>query len=125
MGMLVPEDSPLRRLPAALDERQRLFIDGMRYAIDSAGIAFDGLRAALVELSGENPASHSHERAVMYAWSMVDSVNRLRVLTDQFPKLKKRDPKAQSSLRRMAPYEDLRNPIQRLAQECNRLVQNG
>jgi hypothetical protein len=85
--MLIKSDSPLRR-PPSLAGRERLFVDGLRYAIEMADYAHRRLLQDLLHLTVEsrNQKSLDHEAVVaprLDAWSYVDSIDRLRGLINK------------------------------------------
>jgi hypothetical protein len=86
--VLIGPDSPLRR-PPSLSGRERLFVDGMRYAVDMADYAHYRLVHALLGITSAQDAQaqvavevqrEMSLVALMDAWSIVDSVDRLRGL---------------------------------------------
>jgi hypothetical protein len=86
--LIIRGGSPLRGIPGFLGRRQALFIEGIRYSIDMAEIAYDRLRNTLLTISSmdksdaEDPA---HASAMLDAWSIVGSLNRLRRLLEYMP----------------------------------------
>lgn len=77
---VVTSDSPLRSLPEALDPKQAMFLDGIRFSAEIVQGAMDSLREVLAQVTlGE---SHLHAVAMMFAWAVVDSSNRIRVLME-------------------------------------------
>lgn len=133
--MLPKRDSPLNRIPLVLDRRQVWFIDGIRYAIGMADFAYRALYrvaneetlriagaagASAAATSPQNPDCHTE--AVLSAWSMVDSINRLRELLDAMPGLKKNQPELQLFKRKTAEFETLRNAVQHLRDEISALA---
>ena len=87
--MLIPEDSPLRRPPAAFSRRQILSLDGLRYAAEMAHIAYERLYSQLqtIAASPSEPRVRDTATAMLDAWSIVDMANRFRDLLDQVPGL--------------------------------------
>jgi hypothetical protein len=83
----------LRRIPAALARNQALFIEGIRFSIEMADLAHRRLGETLPLLSrmedpdGESPSNVS---AMLDAWSIVDSLHRLRGLLKHMPGIEKR-----------------------------------
>jgi len=86
--VIIGQESVLRRIPAALARTQSLFIEGIRFSIEMADLAHSRLRETLPPLSrmenpvGESPSSVS---AMLDAWSIVDSLHRLRGLLRHMP----------------------------------------
>lgn len=126
--MIVGEDSPLRRLPAALDRKQMLFLDGIRYSAEMADLAHARLQQTLYRLTtrGKEPEQdpdHSDVlSAVQDAWSIVDSLHRLRGLLQQMPGIKQNTPSMRVFRQQTDKVEDLRNGVQHLNQQIHRLV---
>ena len=125
--MIIDEGSPFRRLPSELDRRQALFLDGIRYSVEMADLAHTRLRQTLFDIAKEQnrgaQANHwSLVSAVQDAWSVVDSLHRLRGLLDQMPGSKKKGPGLQVFVRTTTGIEDLRNAVQHLNHEIDGLV---
>ena len=66
-----------------------------------------------------------HTSAFLDAWSIVDSVNRFRILIQQLPNLKKRDFNIDSFIRNTASILKLRNGVQHLPGEIQNLIQKN
>ena len=85
-------DSPFRNPPHDFSRRQVLFLDGIRYSVEMAQIAYQRLFALLQKvappISDDNLFISSVE-AMLYAWAIVDSAHRYRDLLLEFPGLKK------------------------------------
>jgi molybdopterin converting factor small subunit len=83
--VLIPDDSPLRRLRDDFSREQALIFDGIRYAAEMVDIAYWRLFDLLQEMSSL-PESELTTRqigtAMLDVWSIVDCVNRLRDLLD-------------------------------------------
>lgn len=126
--MIIEGASPLRRLPAALDRRQALFLDSIRYSIEMADIAHVRLRKTLFEISTSDAADTEQRHlltvsSILDAWSIVDSVHRLRALVRRMPGLKKSTAGARSFMRQVEEVEVLRNAVQHLDTELDRRVE--
>lgn len=83
--MIISDGSPLRRLPSELDRRQALFLDGIRYSVEMADLAYTRLRQTLFNLAEQRGSGTSLDHwlfvsAVQDAWSLIDSLHRLRGL---------------------------------------------
>jgi hypothetical protein len=117
--VIINKDSPLRRIPTALERRQALFVEGIRYSIDMAEVAYNRLRATLIVMGSmktpdaENP---DHISAMLDAWSIVDSLNRLRRLVENLPgsKGKMKSPVYRLFLAATEKIPELRNTVQHL-----------
>ncbi len=112
---LVASDSPLRSLPANLNPHQAMYFDGIRYSLDMAGIAYVRLRQGLFDIDAFIPERKSDIYPMLFldAWSMVDSLNRLRVLLGNFRGMKN-TPEKRVFLDGLTPFLALRNNIQHL-----------
>ena len=126
---LVPADSPLLKVPTALDRRTVLYLDGIRYSMHIFDIAFERFTATIQRLSNERqePGTLAHSIAEAFgdAWLLVDAAHRLRELVQQLPGLKQKQPTIQLFLRRTAPIEDLRHFVQHFRSGIDTHVQTG
>jgi hypothetical protein len=94
--MIIGEDSSLRYLPGGLKAEQKLFLDGVRYSIDIADLAYDRLRQILPLLTDRGLEEGSKDvelssliaAALLDAWAIADAANRLRVLLPGLARLK-------------------------------------
>jgi len=125
--VIIDKDSPLRRFPANSENKQTLFFDGIRYSIEMAALAHTRLQQSLysLTLSCTNSSSDlpiDFTSAMLDAWSIVDSVHRLRILINKTPGMKKQAPGFQIFDRGTTPIKDLRNFVQHLDQETQDLV---
>lgn len=129
--MIVGEDCPLRRLPAALDRKQTLFLDGIRYSAEMADLAHVRVQHTLHRLamsskdSEENSGNLDHLAvlsAMQDAWAIVDSLHRLRGLLQQMPGIKQNTPNMRVFRQQTDKVEDLRNGVQHLNQQIHKLV---
>ncbi len=124
--MIVSNDSPLRRLPSQLNHKQTLFLDGIRYSIEMADLAHSRLQRTLCALTFDRDSSENHHldfiSSVLDAWSIVDSVHRLRALLRQAPGIKQKSSGLRIFLRRTAHIKDLRNSVQHLNRQIDAMV---
>ncbi len=115
---MIPTDSPLRLLPQSTDPRQRLILDAIRIAAQCVDISYRRLVENLENGRRDPESAHVDGIAAMLdAWSVVDSVHRLRELAQALPKWRSRAPSKQVFLRATAAADDLRNSIQHLGGE--------
>ena len=138
-GTLLGDESPLRKIPVQLERRQVLFLDGIRYAIEMAALAYSHLyqivlgstqriaEAEGTQSVGGRPTNTALEvaAALLEAWSFVDSINRLRELLVGMPGLKKRTPEFRIFLSKTETFLKLRNAVQHLRGEIERLTHSG
>ncbi len=121
--MIIKDDSPLRHLPSALNMKQTLFLDAIRYCIETADIANSRLRDTLSTMSKTNSVTcQGAVSAISDSWLIIDSVNRLRTLLDQMPNLKKKSPGMILFTNKTEPVESLRNHFQHLNNDIDDLV---
>jgi len=127
--MLINNDSPLRNLPSQLNRKQTLFLDAIRYSVEITDLSYTRLKKTLIEVvdnqkSGKEITNISLVcvNALSDAWSIIDSVNRLRNLLDQMPNLKKKSPGLINFNKQTRSVEDLRNIFQHLNQEIENII---
>lgn len=129
--MIISDTSPFKHIPADLNQQQASFFDGIRYAVEMADLASIRLTDSLWRLSTICQDTKLDPIAVISsfldAWSMVDSIHRLRELLEQMPGLRK---KSQSPLYRRFRHEtavvkDIRNTVQHLRGEIHEMATNG
>jgi hypothetical protein len=83
---VLSDESPLKRLPDGLDQRQRMLIDGIRYSIGMAELAYIRLQAMLFYISAQGNTSSANFASVFAdVWLIVDAVSRLRRLVNALP----------------------------------------
>lgn len=105
-----------------------LFFDGIRVAIEMADRAYDRLAKSLQNAAVKELPDYELLQLVpvcfLDAWSIIDSVNRLRVLLNRLPEFKKNAHSLQIFLRKTEAVEDLRNTVQHLDTEIDNLAAN-
>jgi hypothetical protein len=124
--MIITKDSPFRHLPAALDRRQTIFLDGIRYSVEIGELAYRRLVAVLLEASNERDqmeegVSLTYVSALLDAWCVVDSIYRLRGLLNHVPRHKKSDTPYKSFVRKTQAADEMRNIVQHLDTEIPKL----
>lgn len=123
---LIASDSPLLLLPKGIDPKQRLFPDSIRVSAHFVGVAY---KCLIENLEKSSPREVREKdcglKAILYAWSVVDSVYRLRKLVQRMPRYRDRMPSKQVFLRSTSGAEDLRNAIQHLDTEIETLLKEG
>lgn len=92
---MINKDSVFRRLPPGLERRQVLFIDGIRYCAEMAGMAYGRLAATLTKMALDAqtlPEARGAEGrmrliplAFLDAWATVDAIYRFRGLVKLYP----------------------------------------
>ena len=109
-------------LRSALPRRQVLYLDAIEESVDMAGLAYSRLQRSILALA---PGPGGGTAIVLDAWSLVDVLNRLRVMIEFMPGLKKSSAGVKSLLVSLAPVEDLRNAVQHLYGEADRIADTG
>lgn len=118
-GAVFDTESPFRRLPRDLDSTQRRFLEGVRFSVEMTQLSSTRLRGLLtaISLQGKYPSEVwpvPAAGAFLDAWSMVDSIHRLRELLLAMPKMKKHGSLLEIFMRASSAVEPLRNRIQHL-----------
>lgn len=84
MSPILKDDSPLLRLPDGLPVGLVQLLDGIRYGISTADLAYQRLTETMMSVFADKtqlPSVHNLATAAFLdAWSMIDAVNRLRRL---------------------------------------------
>ena len=121
--MIIKEDSPFRNLPAELNRKQLLYLDGIRFTVEIVDFAYQQLQEIL------HKAATSKEifapSSMHYAWSFVDTFFRLRRLLEQMPGVKKQREGFQLFLRRTKEVENFRHVFQHLDKDINEIVEQN
>ncbi len=120
---MIREDSPLRHPPTDLSRRQVFILDGIRYAVDMAALAYERLAEHLqrVALLEREPVAREIATAMLDAWSIVDSAHRCRDLVTNMPGLS-HSPWMRLLLERTEDVAELRDRVQHQLGEINGLV---
>jgi hypothetical protein len=121
---LIGPDSKLRDLPQSVSPTQEMFLDGIRYSIEMAEIAYRRLYDHLVAIS-QRPdldATGRFPDLFLDAFSVVDSAHRLQALIRGTKGMKSKTPEVQILLRALIPTEGLRNGVQHLSTEIPKLA---
>jgi hypothetical protein len=109
--------------------RQELFLDGIELSIEMALIAYERLRVTITkhttEKQNQQTESSLTTQMLLDAWSIVDSVNRLRVLIQHTPNLKKNAPGIVSFLKGTETITTLRHFVQHLEKKANEVAKTG
>jgi hypothetical protein len=117
--MIIGLESVLRSIPTALSRRQALFVEGIRFSIEMADLAYYRLRETLIRLAKfapDDPQSPGTVSAMLDAWSIVDALHRLRGLVRHMPGIEKRDriPPIRAFFDSTKSVPALRNTVQHL-----------
>ncbi len=123
--MLVSKESPLRKIPYALNRREALFIDGIRFTFEMIDVAYVRLLYILEQITIDEPFRKAHPmaEAFMEAWSIIDSIHRLRCLINQIPGIKQKElPHRKIFLNKTKDIEEFRHTIQHLNNDIAKLA---
>lgn len=134
--MLVKDNSPLRRIPTILEREQVLFLHGIRYSISMADYAYVRLYETINRITknfiagqglGQRVSNDDAEinTAMIDAWSIIDSIHRLRELLSGMPKLKQNAAELKLFQKNTENCVILRNTIQHLRHENKKLAQEN
>lgn len=109
----------MRGLTNVESTKHRQIMDALRYTLLLEGRAHASLWRALRRIESrdgieENPSQASALTAIGGAWTMVDSVHRLRRLVRQVPKLSHKNAEVQLLIRNSDEVEEFRNLYQHL-----------
>lgn len=128
---MLSENSILRRIPAVIEPKTAMFIDGIRHAVEIMELAYGRLDTALTELA-LNPPESEELRPVstavfLDAWAMVDSIDRFRMLYQQMPGISFGPPIPGTLTLQEAcePFRLLRNVADHIAQRAEFIVSRG
>jgi hypothetical protein len=127
--MIIAENSPFRRLPAQLNRKQALYFEGIRYSVEITDIAYNRLRTVLAEFSpSDSDRKDKHllfSTALQDAWTIVDSIHRLRQLITRTPGIKQKVPALEVYKRKTAVIQKLRHAVQHLDTEIPSLLKQN
>jgi hypothetical protein len=113
---IVQPNSPLRRIPASFNVRQRAYFDGIVYSIEIADMAYRRLRETLWGISekiDEDDEIQEYVQAVADAWLVIDSLNRLRALCISAPLMAEKE-YCRGFVQNLHPVKGMRNNVQHL-----------
>ena len=124
-------NSILRRIPVVIEPKTAMFIDGIRHAIEIADFAYERLSATLTALATK-PTTPDDLRlmsttAFLDAWAIVDSIDRFRMLYQQFPGISfgSPTPGVMTLAEVCEPVRMLRNVADHIAQRAEFIVAKG
>lgn len=128
--MILSSESPLRRIPSNLDARQACYLDGIRFAVEMCDVSYNRLIHRLWEVAvtfnaGEALPAYEGAYILQDAWSIIDSVHRLRSLLAGMPRLDKGMPTYQLFIRETECATALRNTVQHLREELRDFADRG
>ena len=124
---MLSDGSPFLNIPAALDPKQAVFLDGMRHAIEISGLSYTRFCHGLTELAvkqSEDFRGSKFTHIFLDAWAFIDAVDRFRCLWEMQPNsgriCKEFSPSSVRS--RLQPVRDVRNVSAHIAQKVDQIV---
>lgn len=127
MSLMIPDDSFLRNPPSTFEPRERVGLDGLRYAFDLLGLAYDRLLQDLAHLTESRrsspPDAERVSSAFLNIWTVCDGIDRLRRILKRAPGLK-RSPELEVQLRAFGTVEELRHGFQHLEERFSQVVED-
>lgn len=122
---MIGRDSPIRRFPVNLNPAQSYFLDGVRFAVETAESSYLRLLQTLQIVSLDpRTDSERHVVAIVHdAWFLVDVFDRLRSLTLNAPGFGKDWPSEVAEFIASTDHvRDLRNHLQHLDGRLHKLA---
>lgn len=124
---MLSDNSPFLNLPIGLDQKQAIFLDGMRHAVQIIDFSYMRLCQALTRQALNRPRAYAESQfthVFLDAWAFVDAVDRFRSLWEMQPNAE-RLPKeySPSSIRsQLQTIRDTRNVSAHIAQKIDQIV---
>lgn len=119
-------DSPLLNIPASLDRKQAIFLDGVRHAVQIIDLSYNRLCRSLNELTRHQQSVRGPDftHAFLDAWSFVDTTDRFTSLWEMQPESEMGCRESCSSPWRskLQPIRDIRNVSAHGAQKIDQIV---
>lgn len=128
---MLSENSILRRLPPGLDQRQLVFLEGIRHCAEIVWLAYLRLERVLTSIADGHVSgpleSERYTEAFMDAWAVVDAIDRFRQLWARFPGMQfAEQPEGHISFAQAsADVRGLRNVTDHLAQRADYVAASG
>jgi hypothetical protein len=126
--MVLGCDSVFRRIPANVEPKQILFLDGIRHSVETLDLTYGRIRETLTHWALNPPSSielsDSLARVFVDAWAFVYAVDRFRVMYLGMPgiQLEREDPQAPTLQEATQEFRLLRLAADRLAKNSNASV---
>ena len=124
---MLSENSPFLNIPAALDKKQAVFLDGLRHSAQIADHAYTRLCAGLTEQSvklSENRGSNEFTPLFLDVWAFIDSTDRFRSLWEMQPySADIPEPYSKSTIKsQLSGIRDLRNVSAHISQKIDQII---
>jgi len=118
----------LRRLPASMNSKEVLFLDGIRHAAEISSLAYSRLQTTLTHIATAVPKEEEADAlycaAFLDAWAVVDAIDRFRALWTLLPIPVRSEPAdGNPNFTTISqPVRDLRNVADHLAQRADYVI---
>ena len=122
---MIDSESILRRLPAGIDQRQSLLIDGIRHTAEIVELAHSRLQSTLTTIAKEaksEPRISLIASAFLDAWSIVDAIDRFRSLWGLVTEGRPPTLEDEAFNRASQTIRNLRNVADHLAQRVDYII---
>lgn len=121
------ETSPFLNIPAALDRKPAVFLDGLRHAAHIADLAYTRLCAGLTkhaENYSKGQAQSEFTHLFLDAWAFIDATDRFRCLWEMQPNAETiPEPFSPKTIRhQLQGIRELRNVSAHVAQKIDQIV---
>lgn len=120
---MLSADSPFLNIPAQLDRKQAVFLDGIRHAVQISGLSYVRLCKSLTSIARiRNCDDFSH--VFLDAWAFIDAVDRFRFLWQEQPSysILAKHCQEKSSLSELQDIRNVRNVSAHIAQKIDQIV---
>ncbi len=120
---MLSADSPFLNIPAQLDRKQAVFLDGIRHAVQISGLSYVRLCKSLTSIARiRNCDDFSH--VFLDAWDFIDAVDRFRFLWQEQPSysILAKHCQEKSSLSELQDIRNVRNVSAHIAQKIDQIV---
>ncbi len=121
------ENSPFLNIPAALDRKQAVFLDGIRHATQIVDLSYKRLCQTLTALTVDRSnsiKSPNFTHAFLDAWAFVDSADRFRSLWEMQPGIQTITESYSPAIVRaqLQSIREVRNVSAHIAQQIEQIV---
>lgn len=127
--VILRPDSPLRKIPVALERKQAFFLEGIRVSLEIIEQAHSRLQDTLLALTNgllreEQSQSVVLTSAISDAWLVIDSFHRLADLAEHIPNVIRRSqiPFFHNLIRANNEVNELRNVVQHLPGQIHKMA---
>jgi len=116
-------NSPFLNIPAQMDRKQAVFLDGICHAVQISHLSYTRLCKSLTSISG-SPDCNDFSHVFLDAWAFIDAADRFRFLWQQQPKpsLLAQSGQDDSALSGLQDIRNVRNVAAHIAQKIDQIV---